>query len=514
MPRKIWRKNFEIKRTSFLLAHEALESFYKFQKPTVGRNVLTQAIWINKGVDNIGTYFLKDELRQLIEMTLEQILNNTAKLEKVHKKTTLYSTKYFRFCRQTEKVKLSKLSNNQLALLYKKNYYLLQRCHGYSLCSTWFIDSDGEDLTNYLLNYVKNQIDKNNLKIEYAQAFSLLTTPDKHSLAQIENIEALEIIKKLKKDKIAKKAFLSKNTSTIEKNLNKINPKLRNSIIKHYKKWRWTPFTYIGPAYDLDYYLETWSAILRQKINIVAEIKNLKTINQQNKTEKIKLYKKLKIDTKHKRIFNLASEIVWLKAYRKDALFYGCYVMDILYKEIGKRFGLSLNQARHLTHYEVNQALVSNKYSVAEINNRINFFVIYFKNNHYQVLTKDRAKKFLLKQNFEKVKVGDVKELVGTPASSGRVKGTVKIINIADEMGKMNKNDIMVAHSTFPALVPAMKKAAAIVTDDGGLTCHAAIVARELKTPCVVGVKIATQVFKDGDKVEVDATNGVVKKIK
>ncbi|PIY96842.1 MAG: hypothetical protein COY66_02870, partial [Candidatus Kerfeldbacteria bacterium CG_4_10_14_0_8_um_filter_42_10] len=66
---------------------------------------------------------------------------------------------------------------------------------------------------------------------------------------------------------------------------------------------------------------------------------------------------------------------------------------------------------------------------------------------------------------------------------------------------------------TNPSLVPAMKKAAAIVTDTGGLTCHAAIVARELNTPCVIGTNIATRVLKDGDLVEVDATRGVVTKI-
>ena len=81
-------------------------------------------------------------------------------------------------------------------------------------------------------------------------------------------------------------------------------------------------------------------------------------------------------------------------------------------------------------------------------------------------------------------------------------------------MGKMEKGNIMVAHTTFPALIPAMKKAAAIVTDDGGITCHAAIVARELKIPCVVGTKIATQVLKDGDLVEVDADKGIVKILK
>jgi pyruvate,water dikinase len=59
----------------------------------------------------------------------------------------------------------------------------------------------------------------------------------------------------------------------------------------------------------------------------------------------------------------------------------------------------------------------------------------------------------------------------------------------------------------------AMRKAAAIVTDLGGITCHAAIVSREMKVPCVVGTKIATKVFKDGDLVEVDAIKGTVRKL-
>ena len=58
-----------------------------------------------------------------------------------------------------------------------------------------------------------------------------------------------------------------------------------------------------------------------------------------------------------------------------------------------------------------------------------------------------------------------------------------------------------------------MKKASAIITDEGGLSCHAAIVARELGIPCIIGTKIATKVLKDGDRVEVDADKGIVKKI-
>ena len=69
----------------------------------------------------------------------------------------------------------------------------------------------------------------------------------------------------------------------------------------------------------------------------------------------------------------------------------------------------------------------------------------------------------------------------------------------------------MVSIATNPDIVPAMKKAGAIVTEQGGITSHAAIVSRELRTPCVIGTKIATKVLKDGMVVEVDANKGIVK---
>ncbi len=64
---------------------------------------------------------------------------------------------------------------------------------------------------------------------------------------------------------------------------------------------------------------------------------------------------------------------------------------------------------------------------------------------------------------------------------------------------------------TTPEMVPVMKRAAAFVTDEGGITCHAAIVSREMKKPCIIGTKIATKVLKDGDLVEVDANRGIVR---
>lgn len=75
----------------------------------------------------------------------------------------------------------------------------------------------------------------------------------------------------------------------------------------------------------------------------------------------------------------------------------------------------------------------------------------------------------------------------------------------------MNDGDILVTGMTTPDFLSAIRKSAGFVTDEGGITCHAAIVSRELKKPCIIGTKIATQILKDGDLVEVDANKGIVK---
>jgi pyruvate,water dikinase len=77
----------------------------------------------------------------------------------------------------------------------------------------------------------------------------------------------------------------------------------------------------------------------------------------------------------------------------------------------------------------------------------------------------------------------------------------------------MRDGDVLVAPMTTPDFVPIMKRAAAIVTDNGGLLSHAAIVSRELGIPCVVGTRSATKSFRDGEVVDVDGASGVVKKV-
>lgn len=108
-------------------------------------------------------------------------------------------------------------------------------------------------------------------------------------------------------------------------------------------------------------------------------------------------------------------------------------------------------------------------------------------------------------------------EVIGVSVCKGIIKGKVRIIpfsiNPEEYLSKFQEGEVLVSTTTGPEMVVIMEKAAAIVTDEGGMMSHAAIVSREFGIPCVVGTKYATEVFKDGDIVEVNAHNGVVRRV-
>jgi len=103
--------------------------------------------------------------------------------------------------------------------------------------------------------------------------------------------------------------------------------------------------------------------------------------------------------------------------------------------------------------------------------------------------------------------------LTGQTACPGKVIGPAKLLYTTNDLAKVKVGDIIVSPMTTANFMPALKKAAAIVTDEGGIICHAAIVAREMNKPCLIATKAATKIFQDGDLLELDAGVGWVKKI-
>jgi len=120
--------------------------------------------------------------------------------------------------------------------------------------------------------------------------------------------------------------------------------------------------------------------------------------------------------------------------------------------------------------------------------------------------------KYNIKLEDEKIESKD--EIKGNAAYKGIIRGKVRRLMGHKQIEQVREGEIIVSPMTMPDFLPAMKKAAGFITDEGGINCHAAIVAREMKKPTIVGTKIATQILKDGDEIELDANRGIIKILK
>jgi phosphoenolpyruvate synthase/pyruvate phosphate dikinase len=138
-------------------------------------------------------------------------------------------------------------------------------------------------------------------------------------------------------------------------------------------------------------------------------------------------------------------------------------------------------------------------------------FAMSFHNGILTLMEGNAAKRWI-EVNNEKI-VRGLHEVKGLAAYRGRITGKARIVMNVKDQNNVMEGDILIVPMTTPDFMPGLLKAAAFVTDEGGVICHAAIVARELKKPCVIGTKKATTVFRNGDMVEVDGFSGIVRLI-
>ncbi len=486
------------------------------QKVFFGKNILTKHFAHYVGVDLIGGYFKKSELQRVADIGIEKIFDGPDFIEKNHEESYKLNDDYFNYAESILKMDLSSRSDKELAGIIGEFMRAHEMAHAHSIVTTWFVDCNGQDLTNKLMALTDEYVKESGSAVKTSEAFSLLTTPTKVSLLNHEEIESFEILKLILSDK--KSAEAIRNLSDFDSIPADVQTKIKERMLEHFNKWKWTPFGYLGPSHKVGDYLKFWQEQIKKDIEPDKEIKEKTAKFVETEENKSNLKKQLKISSNHCRVFDITADIVFLKGYRKDCTFHGYYVLDKILTEVGNRKFLSKNQLQVMTYFEIIDLLKSGKDpDMRLINERLKkSSVLGHKNGSIEILSGDKAEEFLKREDkyIEKDLIDkDATEFKGVCACSGYAKGVVKTVNTPEEMVKMKEGDIMLSHTTFPSLVPAMKKAAAIITEDGGVTCHAAIVSRELGTPCVTGIKSLTKVLKDGDMVEVDADKGIVRKL-
>jgi len=247
------------------------------------------------------------------------------------------------------------------------------------------------------------------------------------------------------------------------------------------------------------------------------KIEELENWSRKVQREKKEIIKKFKLDKNIAKISERLAFCIWWQDARKFYIFLANHQINIFLKRYAREYGMSKNDLADYSYSELLSLIKNNKKLTSRQlrDRRVGLVAYYTKSSNAQkYFSGNQVKKFIAP--YLEIKINkSIKEIKGLVVSGGEnIRAKVKILTSPKEASKLKKGEILVAAMTSPDYITAIKKASAIITDEGGMTCHAAIVSRELKIPCIVATKIATQILRDGDLVEVDAEKGIVRKFK
>lgn len=461
--------------------------------------------------------YVQKEFEAQCKFLADKVMKKPKWTLSVMKRIEEATTDFFKVMRNVARLNLTNMSDKQIAKLMRDIGKVHMVSHGHATSVTWHSDAGDQLVTKAILEMVTVNLKKMKVQQSVPEVFSILTSPTKRSLLDKEEENFLKIALTISKKRKLKEAFIQSSLQSLTDNLSGLDRQIYENILGHYKQFSPLTYQYRGPAYPLGDYLSRWQAFLREKKNPKVVLEKKKKDQRDLLKEQKKLVEQLELTEHEQNILIMAQEMVFIKSYRKDALYNAMYYYELIFKEVGKRFGLSVGQVQAMKPSEIITALEKGEVDADMLNERLKKAVDYYKrkgNTGYTntVLTGDKAERFMKSINLKKPK-NNKKKLYGTCAYPGKIEGVVRVVNVPEDMEKMKQGDIMVAHNTNPNLVPAMKKASALVGGAGGLTCHTAIVAREMKIPCVVGALNCDKFLKDGDKVLVDAEEGVIKKL-
>lgn len=222
------------------------------------------------------------------------------------------------------------------------------------------------------------------------------------------------------------------------------------------------------------------------------------------------LQKKFRLNEKTLFYFGLAKGVAKLYDNRKKSQMHGFYSIGRILKELAKRKNIPFDLAKYALPSELD-ALVAGSLSVRELEKRRGHFFVDFNVQPLKLLTGESARK--AEEILWKTSTLSQDDISGSCACPGTVVGTARVIRSKKQLHELQPNEILVTGMTDPDFVPFLRKAIGIITDDGGITSHSAIISRELKIPCIVGTKTATRKIKTGDLVDLRAHHGLARVI-
>lgn len=330
------------------------------------------------------------------------------------------------------------------------------------------------------------------------QDFLFLTTPEQKTFVSQLEQELLDVIYNFKKGTIS--------------NLEEIAQTLS-------EKYGWIPFGYDGLVYwDSNHFVKIIKEDERTIEILEKEIRSIKQVDQKNSEKRDSLIKQHNFDKNQLEYIEKINVLnVWTDE-RKMLEFRLHYWYSQILLEFEKRYNVPyINLKLLLTQELPIIETLSAKEIIEKTHKRITeLFVIEARNGNISILEGKEKEDFLKDYHTHMAHVTAQTEIKGMVASKGPQEiytGTAKVVLRPEDGEKVQLGDFVIATMTTPDYIMCMKQASGFVTDEGGVTCHAAIVGREMNKPTIIATKNATQIINDGDTIEINTGNGTVKVI-
>ncbi len=341
--------------------------------------------------------------------------------------------------------------------------------------------------TNYIIEQeIKKCLEKYNYEqiLEISRIMSQLNEP---SYSEVQEMDFDQMLEEYKSNK-------NKN-------------ELKKTIEAFVDKYFWFPYEYIGPAiWDFD------AVVKRLETgNSFHASRDYKSIARDQKA----CIKKYSLSKKVVKLFGISQLLALMRDDRKSLMSETCYYLNgIILPNLAKLLTVSRDKILYVDSEVLRMFKKDPDKAISILKERSGFCLFYamMKNSYESKLLQGDEARQMIKEMGINLKTDQqvIQEIKGQSACKGRVIGKVKIMKTS-QISSFEDGLILVTGMTTPDFLPLIKKSAAVITNEGGVTCHAAVIARELDKPCIIGTKIATKALHDGDTVEVDADNGIIR---
>jgi phosphohistidine swiveling domain-containing protein len=413
---------------------------------------------------NGDIYFGKKEVKKIEAKIKEEVDKDSTYPDKIERKIQNIVKKIEKTKEQLQKIDPTKCTEKELLTHFIEGYNVIAEMTAFMSfkCTVEMSDVLEEKIRLLLRKKIEDIEERNNI-------FLLLSLPKKESFMTKERKSIQGVVESKNKEK---------------------------QLEKHTKEFSWMGCVmYAGVPYT--------------KAHFEKELKDSKPIKLKNKEKEIKeTIKDLHLTEKEIMLLNQFRTWTHLRTFVKEMTSVGMEPTIPFLREITKRTQRTYKDILFLSHTELQEVFTKKKDAmIKESRLRQNGWGLVLMKNKAVYYNHKTVKE--IEEPEDKIPSG----VKGFAACQGRVKGKAIVIKTVADIDKVQKGDILITHMTTTNFIPILSKVAAIVTDEGGITCHAAIISREMDIPCIIGTRFATKAFKSGDVVEVDAVKGLVKKV-